>query len=162
MDLLTKVVIISSFFSVSAFSQGGPCSNIKAVDVLMKNSTYIAECDSLLVINKDRYEQITKELIYYKDLYKDYQKLAASLDEKSNLMEDHINNLDDYITKQEVMVEKYRTLFVESDSLVDRSTQNTNRALKELKKARWKMFLYSTAAIVIGGTLGYTVGQIGD
>ena len=149
MNVLTKAIIIISFLSVSAFSQGGPCSNIKAVDVLMKNSTYIAECDSLLVINKERYEQITKELIYYKDLYKDYQKLAASLDEKSNLMEDHINNLDDYITKQEVMVEKYRTLFVESDSLVDRSTQNTNRALKELKKPGGKCFFIQQPQLLL-------------
>ena len=162
MTLLTKTLLLVSLFTVSLFAQEGPCSNTKAVDILLKNATYVAECDSLIVLNKKRYDQLAQELIYYKDLYKDYQNLAASMDEKSSLMEDHINKLDVYINKQEVMVEKYRDLFVESDSLIDRSTKNTDRALDELKKARWKLFLYSTAAIVVGGTLGYTVGQIGN
>jgi hypothetical protein len=162
MKKFTAGLILCISFATALFSQSGPCTNTKAVDVLMKNSTYVAECDSLIVLNKVRYDQLTKELIYYKDLYKDYQKLANSMDEKSSLLENHINNLDAYIGKQEKMVENYRTLFVESDSLVDRSTKNTDRALDELKKARWKLFLYSTAAIVVGGTLGYTAGQVGN
>lgn len=143
-------------------AQEGPCDNPKKLVPLKKGTAYVPDCDSLVVVNLARYKQLVYELEYYKSLQRDYKELSEGLDEKSELLEKHISNLDLYIAKQDSMIQKYRGLFIEGDSLVTRSTKNTDRALQELKKARLKMFLYSAAAIVVGGTLGYTVGQIAD
>jgi len=158
----TSIVFILILSISSLLLAQDPCTNPNSIGLLREGRTLKARCDSLFVLSKFKYFQMLKSEKYFQDLSKNYKTLALELEEKNKLMDSHINQLNGFIEKQDLALTDYRSMISKSDTLIVRSTKNTDRALEELKKSRIKTIIFTTLGVISGGALGYVIGNAGD
>lgn len=139
-----------------------PCTNKEAILRLMQGAKYTAKCDSIYVLSNFKYRQMRNKIAFSDSLIKEYKSMAGKLDE-TNADRNKLNlQLKKYIAKQDSAIDRYQEFTAKTDSLVTRSTANTDSALTELRKARFKMFIYSTVAALSGVTVGFLMGKATD
>lgn len=136
-----------------------PCSDREAVLRLMQGARYTARCDSIYVLSNFKYQQMRNKIAFSDSLIKEYKSMTGKLDETNEDRSKLNMQFKKYIAKQDSVIDRYQEFATKTDSLVTRSTANTDSALVELKKARFKMFIYSTVAALSGVSVGFLMGK---
>ncbi|NOY61217.1 MAG: hypothetical protein GXO75_20085 [Calditrichaeota bacterium] len=139
-----------------------PCTNRQAVLRLMHGARYTAKCDSIYILSSFKYLQMRNKIAFNDSLIKEYKSMTGKLDETNDVRSKFNSQLKQYIAKQDSAIDRYKEFTTKADSLVTRSTANTDSALTELRKARFKMFIYSTVAALSGVTVGFLMGKATD
>ncbi len=150
--ILLSLVLL---FSGTALAQN-PCSNPETVRLLRQGATItVTNCDSLYVLSKKKFEDMAIAEAYYQNLIDQYKGLTEKLDETIVTRDALVDRQAAFIAKQDSAIARYEVQLDTATTLVERSTKNTDAALSELRKQRWKTVLY-----VIGSVgLGYVIGK---
>ncbi len=155
------IILLLSAFSLHA-QIPNPCSDKEAILRLMEGARYTARCDSIYVLSNFKYQQMRNKIAFSDSLIKEYKMMTGKLDE-TNEERNKLNiQLKQYIVKQDSAIDRYKEFTAKTDSLVTRSTANTDSALIELKKTRLKMFIYSTVAALSGVAVGFLMRKATD
>ena len=133
-----------------------PCSDPGTVRLLRQGSSItVTNCDSLYVMSKQKFNDLAIAEAYYKRLIEEYKSLTEKLDETIVTRDALVDRQASFITKQDTAIQRYEVQLDSATTLVDRAAENTDKALSELRKQRWKTVLY-----VIGSVgLGYVIGK---
>lgn len=150
------------FMTVAVLAQG-PCQQQKGFAVLEKGKQYtVRDCDSLYAVHPSLFEQ-------YRFLYAEVARLNAldsmnadlekQYQETMKTYDNMVSELQTFINTQGTAIDKFDGALVRADSLIVRSTANTDRAVEEIRKERLKGRLLMIGGILAGTVTGYLLGK---
>ena len=112
---------------------------------------FLDGCDSFVIASDSAYNYMIFEREFYKELNSRLEGLVAELEDGRNMRDSLISEQKGFIALQQSVITRYDSLLVESNTLVRRATDNTDKALNRLRLLRWTSI--GGIAIGVGGLL---------
>ncbi len=142
--------------AIEAHAQN-PCTDSVYKKGLRRGEQYTSPCDSMVVLNRKSYERDYQRIAYYEELVKLQSQYMTTANEALRLRDSARTELRSIISAQDNALLSYRSFISRSDSLVTRSTKNTDRALDELDASFWRTLLTGVGAAAVGFIVGVLV-----
>lgn len=166
--IIKRLFVVGCLFLLAAtqttFAQTDPCGqdfnqSLTKAQLLNGEVNWRAigrsmqRCDSLLVMSELAFGKVVVERAFQKARGDSLAILVKVLEEGSDLREAMVAEQNSFIQFQQQKLDEYDALLTRSTTLVDESTKNTDRALRQIKFYK----LLSAGGIVIGAA-GILVG----
>ena len=109
-------------------------------------SAFLQGCDRFVIASDSAYNFIIFEREYSKELNSRLESLVEELEDGRSLRDSLISEQKSFIAFQQDTINKYDNLLGQSNTLVERATANTDKALNRLRLLKWA----SIGGIAIG------------
>jgi hypothetical protein len=157
MKFLMRFTLLLLLSPVNTLLAQSPCEDPENIGLLRQGRSFTATCDSLYVLHKLKYYQLNKQLKFYQDLHKEFTQLQLVYEQERTSRDSLALSLKSLIAVQDSSIQSYSKLLARSDQLVVRATDNTDRALEQLERSRWMMWLMTGVAALGGVALGAAI-----
>lgn len=135
------------FFSAIALSQN--CQSDNSLTGLKRGQSYTAPCDSMVVMTKPTYERLRWEDKQKAEIIRSFERSEKLLGQKAILMDSillryksHTDSLNKYLSEKQGQINRL-------DSLVVRSTENTDKAIKIAKQNQRLAIISGSITVVL-------------
>lgn len=158
MRALVFILIVGFFAAPSVYAQNvprvDPCgqdfkrtvTRAQVFNNQVNWRAFLDGCDSFVIASDSAYNYMIFEREFYKELNGRLESLVKELEDGRMLRDSLISEQKNFIAFQQDTINKYDNLLEQSNTLVERATANTDKALNRLRLLKWA----SIGGIAIG------------
>ncbi len=141
------ITLLLFIFIVNLQSQN--CQDDRSLTGLRKGQSYTSPCDSMVVMTKPTYERMRWEEKQKTEIIKSFERSQKLFDQKAIIMDSiilryksHTDSLNIYLNEKQLQISKL-------DSLVSRSTKNTDIAISIARKNQLLAIITGSLTIIL-------------
>lgn len=127
---------------------------------LQKGKTYLAECDSMILLNKKAYEDLYNKLFYYEAIIYKQEKLDSLMRAESKAKDILIKNMDEKTEIQANGLKEYKTKLDTLLVIANKSLVLNDQTLNTLEKEKRKNKLAKASLLGISGACLFLLGIV--